>query len=184
MNFRAILGSVLLIWVLSIPVGYPYLLHALKWHAKLEVKQKYLMGFVGDELMLLEIPNWMEEKPNKRFIRIHSKEFVFDGQMYDIVEQQQSEQSTWYLVYPDRKETGLKKKLARAMDMHERQKDKNTGGIDSMAKNFVLFFKPLPKLHFDQFAQSDTPQWHVASLHRQWVKHPESPPPRTSSLYS
>jgi hypothetical protein len=184
MNVRAFLGSLSLIWVMAIPVTYPYLLQALKWQAKLEVKQKYLLGFVADELMFLEIPHWMEEKPNQRFTRIHSKEFVLDGQMYDIVEQQQTEQSTWYLVYPDRKETGLKKKLAQAVDMHEKHNDKKVPGLDSLAKSFVLFYKSVPKLHIDLYVLADHPLCPSSQLHRQWVICPDSPPPQASFLLS
>ncbi|MDP3462509.1 MAG: hypothetical protein Q8S18_06955 [Bacteroidales bacterium] len=184
MNVRAFLGSLSLIWVMAIPVTYPYLLQALKWQAKLEVKQKYLLGFVADELMFLEIPLWMEEKPNKHFTRIHSKEFVFDGQMYDIVEQQETDHSIWYLVYPDRKETGLKNKIARAMGMHDRQNNGKASTLDYLAKTFILFCKPLLTIQLDPNMLTDSPISHASLMHRQWAKVPDSPPPKTSFLFS
>lgn len=85
----------------------------------MEVKQKFLEGFIGDELMLLEIPLELEKFPNNVFRRIHATEFVYMGQMYDIVEQQQVGDATWYLVYPDRKETALKQKMKKRMDDYE-----------------------------------------------------------------
>lgn len=184
MNAKALFVSLALISVMVVPVGYPYLLRALKLHARLEVKQKYLLGFVADELMFLEIPHWMEEKPNKRFTRIHSKEFVFDGQMYDIVEQQETNHSTWYLVYPDRKETGLKNKIARAMGMHDRQNSGKASTLDYLSKTFVLFCKPLLTIHFDSHIFTDSPTSHALLMHRQWAKVPDSPPPKMSFLFS
>lgn len=184
MNAKALFVSLALISVMVVPVGYPYLLRALKLHARLEVKQKYLLGFVADELMFLEIPHWMEEKPNKRFTRIHSKEFVFDGQMYDIVEQQETDHSIWYLVYPDRKETGLKNKIARAMGMHDRQNNGKASTLDYLAKTFILFCKPLLTIQFDPNMLTDSPISHASLMHRQWVKVPDSPPPKISFLFS
>jgi len=60
--------------------------------------------FRGKPLLMLAIPKVLELEANERFVRIHSREFRFEGQMYDIVRTQAGEDTTWYTVYADHKE--------------------------------------------------------------------------------
>ena len=83
-----ITGLLFFIALLVFQAGIDFVVYMQQQSARMEVKQKYLEGFVGDELILLAIPRHLESEPNKLFQRIHSKEFVYLGQMYDIVEQQ------------------------------------------------------------------------------------------------
>lgn len=113
------IGSVLFALLLLVQAGIDWYYLIKKQMIRMEVRQKYLEGFIGDELMFLEIPVELEKTPNSSFRRIHAGEFVYLGQMYDIVDQQQVGNVTWYLVYPDRKETALKQKMKKRMDDFE-----------------------------------------------------------------
>jgi hypothetical protein len=117
--------------------GYGLLLHLRQEAVRSEVKQKYLEGFVGDDLIFLEIPVQLEIEKNNLFRRIHSKEFVYLGQMYDIVEQERIGNVTWYLVYPDKKETTLKKQMKRLMEDYDRQNGKRA--TDMLMLQLTLF---------------------------------------------
>lgn len=63
--------------------------------------------FRGKPLLVLAIPKNLEAVENERFVRIHSREFRFEGQMYDIVRTQPGSDTTWYTVYADNKEDKL-----------------------------------------------------------------------------
>lgn len=148
--------------------------------ARLEVKQKYLEGFVGDELILLAIPLALETKANNTFRRIHAKEFVYLGQMYDIVEQQRIGNETWYLVYPDMKETGLKKKLNLLMDDYDREKQKNQTGFKVLSQLTFLQHPFLKLRHLFVKWHSNPLAWYQFSI-KDWLNEPFSPPPRSES---
>lgn len=80
-------------------------------------------------LIYLSIPHVEMQGDGSRFIRIHAREFVWDGMMYDIVERFEGETQTWFLVYPDHKETKVlnqKIALAKAFNQKEGVKTKTT----------------------------------------------------------
>ncbi|MDY0078096.1 MAG: hypothetical protein RBR87_12575 [Bacteroidales bacterium] len=80
-------------------------------------------------LIYLAIPHAEMQGQGSRFIRIHAREFVWDGMMYDIVERFEGETQTWFLVYPDHKETKVlnqKIALAKAFNQKDGVKTKNT----------------------------------------------------------
>jgi hypothetical protein len=78
--------------------------------------------FEGKALQYIAISKDELEGRGKRFVRIHAGEFVWDGIMYDIVESFPEAHQTWFLVYPDFKETEVLKQkiaLARAFQSEE-----------------------------------------------------------------
>lgn len=72
-----------------------------------EVKRRIKFGIPENERLLLSIPKWMEEIPNKDFKRIHKGEFIYKGEMYDILYTQEDTDTTHYIVIHDPKETNL-----------------------------------------------------------------------------
>ncbi len=81
--------------------------------AMVKMKQKYK----AKALKYIAIPKEELEGRGTRFIRIHATEIVWDGIMYDIVSSFPEAHQTWFLVYPDYKETKVliqKIALARA----------------------------------------------------------------------
>ena len=79
--------------------------------ALVEMKQRH----ETKALKYIAIPKDELEGRGTRFVRIHATEFVWDGIMYDIVSSFPEAHQTWFLVYPDYKETKvLKQKIAMA----------------------------------------------------------------------
>jgi hypothetical protein len=70
--------------------------------------------FRGKPLLVLAIPKALEAANNERFVRMHSREFRWDGQMYDIVRTRAGEDTTWYTVYADHKEDNLRARRDQA----------------------------------------------------------------------
>lgn len=50
-----------------------------------EMKRIIKFGIPENERLLFSIPNWLEERPNKDFKRIHKGEFRYKVEMYDIL---------------------------------------------------------------------------------------------------
>lgn len=125
--------------------GYGWLLHLQKEYVRLEVRHKMMEGFAADELILIEIPFELETEPNALFRRIHSKEFEYLGQMYDIVSYEKFEDVTWYLVFPDIKESKIKQRIKQRM----RDIAQNKGVLpiekflqsQSIARGLISFFE-------------------------------------------
>ncbi len=72
-----------------------------------EVKQQIKAGVPASDLVVLRIAKVWEETHNARFEREHSKEFRFDGEMYDIISSQDEGDTTVYVCIHDVKESGL-----------------------------------------------------------------------------
>lgn len=85
------------------------------------VKQKIDSGAHAETLMVLDISKEEENAGNGIFIRIHSAEFIYHGQMYDVVSVHDLGRMKRYLVFPDYRETRLKRKLARKMEQNGAQ---------------------------------------------------------------
>ncbi len=88
------------------------------------IHKRLVEGFHAWELMLIEITDEVKNDPAKPYREIHSREFEYLGQMYDIVEKQEFESTTWYLAYPDKKETALKSKLKKIIQNVQKNADK------------------------------------------------------------
>ena len=94
--------------VLLLPLGGTYLFFkSQQYKIRKEIKRKIKNGVKNEDLVLLKIPKVMEEFPNNDFQRIHSKEFRYKGEMYDIVEQETFADTTYYWCIWDKEETAL-----------------------------------------------------------------------------
>lgn len=89
-----------------------------------EIKQRLTEGFHAWELVLLEIPRSVRSGHDGSFRRVHDREFEYHNQLYDVVEEQSVGDVTWYLVYPDNKETKLKAQMKRLIRERQQQGDK------------------------------------------------------------
>jgi hypothetical protein len=97
-----------LLLVLSLPlVGTYVVFKHYQYKIRKEVKRKIKKGVDEKDLILLKIPKKLEETSNHEFTRIHSKEFRFKGEMYDIVRQIEYADTTYYWCIWDREETAL-----------------------------------------------------------------------------
>lgn len=83
--------------------------------AQMQVDRKSAKGFENESLIVLDIPKEVEKSNKAGFIRIHAGEFILENQMYDIISSQDLGSVTRYVVYPDHKETKLKRKIGQKM---------------------------------------------------------------------
>ena len=81
-----------------------------------EVKQQIRAGVPESDLVTLRIAKVWEKTPNARFEREHSKEFRFDGEMYDIIRSREEGDTTVYICIHDVKESGLFADLERLIE--------------------------------------------------------------------
>jgi hypothetical protein len=73
-----------------------------------EIKRKMIAGLNEEELVKLKFAN---ADLNKKLQWKHSKEFEFNGEMYDIVSSKKTADSTEYLCWWDAEESVLNQKL-------------------------------------------------------------------------
>ena len=96
-----------------------------------EIKWKMIAGIDPEELVLLK---FTKEETETKLRWEHSKEFEFEGQMYDIVSKEVKGDSIFYRCWWDHEETklnkSLKKLVANALDTdgdsHKAQKNLHT----------------------------------------------------------
>ncbi|GAB1403572.1 hypothetical protein MASR1M74_07500 [Lentimicrobium sp.] len=84
-----------------------------KKQIKKSVKRKFLSGIDKDELTLLK---FTEAEKKTRLRWKHSREFEFEGMMYDIGQSKTEGDTTFYWCYPDHEETQINKKLLALLD--------------------------------------------------------------------
>lgn len=103
--------STLLIVVYIFPFwGIYSILQYQKHQIRAEVKKAIKMGLLEEELMTL---TFKASETDSLLHWRHSKEFEYDGELYDIVDFTQHGDSIAYLVYWDYAETKIKRKLDR-----------------------------------------------------------------------
>jgi len=106
------LKSILLLLVLLAPVTGTYIIFKNRqYQVRKDIKRQIKRGVSESDLVLLKIPKEIEQNPNPSFKRIHSKEFRYNGEMYDIVLQEAKGDTTWYWCIWDKEETALFAKL-------------------------------------------------------------------------
>lgn len=106
-KFSAWMLVVLLVAPLPLMVGY---LHLQQRAVKKAVKRTLMAGVAENELVLLSFSR-SEAETELRWE--HSREFEFDGEMYDIVRTVESADSVKYWCWHDHEETALNRRVAR-----------------------------------------------------------------------
>lgn len=98
----------LLLLLMLVQTAGPMLVFSIQQQqVRREIRHRIKAGVSEDQLVHLAIPVSLEKKPNSRFRRMHSREFRFDGHMYDIVRQKQIGDTTFYACIADDEETAL-----------------------------------------------------------------------------
>jgi hypothetical protein len=173
-------GFILLFVVLTIPFWGSYLFFQF---TKNKIKQEVdcLLKSNSENIVLIELAFSLEQAQNE-LIWEHSREFEFNGQMYDIVSQRRLGDSVYYTCYPDHKETRLNtekdKLISRAMDNDPFQKQQK--------QRIINFFKTVfQKNEFTWSPVIEAPSIIHYSLftihHSLYLPSPPSPPPKSSS---
>jgi len=105
---RSFAGMLFLFCFITPLVGTYVILKLHKKQVRKEVKWKMIAGLDKDELVLLK---FTEKETQTNLQWKHSKEFEYNGQMYDVVESLIQGDSIFYWCWWDHKETKLNKQL-------------------------------------------------------------------------
>ncbi len=113
--------AIVFLFVLCAPVATIYtFLQFEKSAIRRDIKGRMIAGMEHEELTLLK---FTKEEVKTQLLWEHSKEFEYNGQMYDVVSQEIKGDSIFYRCWWDYKETKLNKKLkkmvASAFDQNE-----------------------------------------------------------------
>lgn len=165
---------VLLLFLLFSLGGAHFLFYFQKQQVKSEVKKFITIGIDKNELVLLKF----SKVESERILRWeHSKEFEFEGEMYDVVDVEVKGDSVWYWCWWDKEETKLNRLLnaltAQAMGNNPQSKEK----ITQITNYLHSLFLPR-KLDYEAF----TNKYHAYlqfynSLYKSIDIPPEAPPP-------
>jgi hypothetical protein len=167
---------IFLVSVLTFPFWGTYsFFHFERNKIRKEVDKKIEAGI--DKTQLLVLAFTLEETRTLLTWK-HSREFVYQGQMYDIVEQTSAEDSVFYTCYLDDKETRLglnkEKLIAKALGQdptRKSQSDKLTNFLKTVFSQDVFAWNPFPPqasdIHFSFFV------FHFSFF----TQAPPSPPP-------
>ncbi|MBP6870478.1 MAG: hypothetical protein KBC43_00595 [Bacteroidales bacterium] len=116
--------AILLISVILLPISGTYLFFHFK---EIQIK-KEVNEFIQNKIEEKDIITlrFSDKEIKTRLVWKHSREFIFEGNMYDIVDQGVDGNITWYRCYRDHKETRLfnekEKRIARAIGNDPAQK--------------------------------------------------------------
>ncbi len=102
-----------------------------------EMKQRIKHGIAEEDRLVLKITPEIEANP-EIFIRIHSREFRYLGEMYDVLKTENSGDTTFYTCIHDVKESGLFKNLDALVYQHLNDDTHQKQGREFMLTFFGL----------------------------------------------
>ncbi|MBW6484043.1 MAG: hypothetical protein K0B10_13405 [Vicingaceae bacterium] len=169
--------SIALLLIIAIATLFPFAYLKMEKKAiRKSIKHKIIAGIDKNELVLLV---FKKEEVDKKVKWKHSKEFQYNGEMYDIVETEFKNDSVYYWVWWDKEETALNQKVANLVRQNFAQNPYQNN------KNQVVthFFKTLYftntqwqyKIAFGVEIKHVTPYLENFSF---WQSSPPSPPPQ------
>jgi len=147
-----------------------------KKEVKHEVKWKIIQGLDKSELVLIQLSKAeMEDKLEWE----HSKEFEFEGEMYDVVEFEETTDSVKYWCWWDHKETELNKNLADVVNSllgnHPERQEKEHKLISFYQS---LFSEKIYQWKALQFTKISTPISEYSFVSKVHINSIPSPPPQ------
>ncbi len=116
-----------------------------------EIKQRIKQGVPEEELVVLTFPNAVLKSSGDDFRWIHEREFIYHGQLYDIVKRVPGSDSTTFHCISDEEETLLFKNLDHMVN-REMGKDKTRSG-----KTQTMLYLFLPEQSADMRLFSSHP---------------------------
>lgn len=90
---------------------------------------------------------------SKDFIRVNKKEFIWQGEWYDIKEITEQNGTLYIIAYPDKKEKKFQERLAKALEQHQEQSQKGKNHVkfelkESYVSAVKFLFIPLCRTFF------------------------------------
>ncbi|MAT89921.1 MAG: hypothetical protein CMC35_04440 [Flavobacteriaceae bacterium] len=168
--------AVFLIASLILPVSGTFLwLKFQQQHVRKEVKHQLMANVHEDDLKLLAF----SKEDSERLQWKHDKEFEFQGVMYDIVSTTEKNDSLYYRVFPDKKETKLNRQLEKlatdafGKDPLQQEKQRQLSHFFS-----ILFFTPLETWTPWESSEFTAMQYNYANTFHSIVLLLDDPPPK------
>ncbi|MBN1252346.1 MAG: hypothetical protein JXA16_09415 [Bacteroidales bacterium] len=170
------INSILLFLILFVPfiATYSWLSHKKKLIKK-EVKNLIVSNIDKNQLTVFKFQiNEIESKLKWK----HSKEFEYNGQMFDIVESKIINDSITYLCWPDNEETVLNKKLQALLNL-ALGKNPLTNKNKSRLINFynTLYFNNIEKINFVNEKNHNLISYYYNNYKSIYLS-PQNPPPQ------
>lgn len=140
-------------------------------HLAIEKKQ------VKEQIILLSFNKTDIKNGNIDFIWKHSKEFKYNGSMYDIVERIDSEDSVYFYCFLDEKENKLEANFNRHFEKDKEEKSRNSSGGTMLAQLITDLYLSTQSLNsLNCYRQNYSPSSEVAYTYNE----PDipSPPPK------
>lgn len=131
--------SILLIFAISSPFWLFFsILQYEKKCLKKEIKRNIIAGINKSELVLLK---FSAEEIETELKWEHSKEFEYKNEMYDVVETETRNDSTFYWCWWDYEETNLNKKLDKLVEQAAGTNNKNAEKANRISVFFSSFYQ-------------------------------------------
>lgn len=170
--------ALLLFLCLLAPFAITYtFLRVQKHQLKRNIKHTIIKAIDKNELVLLR---FSIKEATEKLDWEHSKEFEFEGEMYDVVEKRESKDSVIFWCWWDNKETMLNRQLAGVLlnswQQNDNQKQQNDYLIQ-YTKNW-LSCDSSPKCPADKFSFIQSPSPGYLFYHINFLPPIPTPPPR------
>lgn len=169
--------AILLFVCITAPVVGTYCWLSYEKHlTQKEVKRMLIRSIDKSELTVLSL-SLEEAEEDLRWE--HSKEFEYKGEMYDVVEKQETADSVTYWCWWDHEETALNKDLAKLVsDVLNHNPDRNTQTNHLIDFFKSLYYQPIENTSL-MLANNDVEQYAELSLFK-YLRYfsPSSPPPK------
>lgn len=120
--------------------GFPLFFKAQEIYLKNNIKLKIKKGIPESDLIMIKIPNDDDLRKQMQFEMIHSKEFRYKGEMYDIIRANITEDTSYYFVIHDPKETGLFAKLDQYANEQKQSDPFQKALFDNINKLYKLIY--------------------------------------------
>ncbi|MFO7613994.1 MAG: hypothetical protein R6W71_05065 [Bacteroidales bacterium] len=172
---RKILAILMIVILLAPVIGTLAVFHLYRYQIRKEVTEIIIRGMKEEWVDLAFSSAEIKTKLKWK----HSREFEFEGQMYDIVEQRIEGDTVIYTCYKDDKETRLNQQLdksvARALGQDPVQKNRN----ERIANFFKNLYQPVSVIwHPELFPNSTLNFGLYSSNYLSLYIAPPSPPPK------
>lgn len=167
-------SGILFLFCLVAPIAASFIfLHYQKKQIREEVKSRIVAGIDEKELVLLKIT---QEESHTDLRWEHSAEFEYNGQMYDVVEEEIRGDTIYYLCWWDHKETELNKHLDNLLS-YALGNNKHRSESKKRVKEFYqsLFF--VSRSERDLIVVATKPINTLYKLNYQSVSYPPPVPP-------
>lgn len=175
-------ASILLLLSLLLPIAIAYgWLHYQKWQVQEAVKHQLQEGAEESELVELRF----SKAEIQRLLRWeHSREFEYQGQMYDVVKMESTSDSVIYKCWWDKAETRLNQQLAQLCRAALQSDSKRQAHQQQLFWFFKTIYPPaLTNWSFIPFPFPNLRKPELAVSLRSQHFPPPTPPPRFCATY-